>query len=523
MTDNIKNRGKILWVDDEIDFLKSHILFLEKKGFDLTPVNSGEDALYAIKETRFDLILLDEMMSGLDGLTTLKRIKEIHPDLPVIMITKNEEEWLMEEAIGAQISNYLTKPVNPSQILLACKNILETVQIQSDKTTKDYLHDFQKISEDVDNAKDINDWYEIYGKFTDWALKFDQFGDQGLSQIMSDQFTGADQKFIQFISENYQEWMNAKDRPIFSPDIVKQYIKPILENDEQAVLIVIDSLRYDQWKSISDLLYPYFSINTDVCLSILPTATPYSRNAIFSGLFPDGLQRKYPERCKEMFNDETSMNRFESEFLKDQINRLGLKNKSVNYFKIITYKDGNKLEKRIKEYSSTDLLAIVVNFVDMLGHSRSESDVLKEMVPDESAYRSAVRSWMENVWLLNVLKEVSTWNCKVIITSDHGTVRVQKPVKVKGDKFTSSGIRYKHGKQLSVQSRHGLTIVKPSLYNIEQTDFNTNYIIAKGDSFFVYPTDYHRFVNKFINSFQHGGISMEEMIVPVAILEGKKS
>ncbi|MBC8213162.1 MAG: response regulator [Candidatus Marinimicrobia bacterium] len=515
-------RGKILWVDDEIDLLKPHILFLEKKGYNVTPVNSGEDALHQIKQHQFDLILLDEMMDGLDGLTTLKMIKEEHSSLPVIMITKNEEEWLMDEAIGAHISNYLTKPVNPSQILLACKNVLETEQIHSERAYKDYLQEFQKIGSDVMIADDIEDWYKINNKLIDWSITFDKFGEQGLKQILEDQYLESNRSFTQFISSNYKNWMNSDDKPIFSPDIVKNTVKPILEDNNKVVLFVIDCLRMDQWKAMTELLFPYYTVETDQYLSILPTATPYSRNAIFSGLYPYEIKKKYGQFWNEMSRDETSMNRFEETFLKDQMKRLKLSDKSVNYFKVITYNDGKKLENRISDYKNTDLMAIVINFVDMLGHTRSESDVLKEMVPDESGYRKAVCSWFENAWLLNVMKEISSWGHTVIITSDHGTTRVNKPINVKADRQASTGVRYKHGRNLTVSGKTSLFIKNPTEFRLPKDDLTTNFVIAKDDNFFVYPNDYHRFVKRFQNSFQHGGISMEEMIVPVAILKGKR-
>ncbi len=522
MDNNFDKRGKILWADDEIDLLKPHILFLEKKGYEVTPVNSGEDALHQIKTQSFDLVLLDEMMDGLDGLTTLKLIKENHPTLPVIMITKNEEEWLMDEAIGAHISNYLTKPVNPSQILLACKGVLETVQIHSDRATKDYLQEFQKISSDVMNADSIEDWYKINNTLIEWSITFDKFGEQGLKQILEDQYIEANRSFTQFIIANYKNWMQTKEKPVFSPEIVKKTVKPILQNNEKVILLVIDCLRLDQWKALTELLSPYYRIETDQYLSILPTATPYSRNSIFSGLYPDSIQIKYKNLWKEMSQDETSMNRFEETFLKDQLKRLNLPDKSVNYTKVITYNDGKKLENRITDYKNTDLMTIVVNFVDMLGHTRSESDVLKEMLPDESGYRKAVCSWFENAWLLNVMKEISSWDHTVIITSDHGTTRVNKPVSVKADRQASTGVRYKYGRNVTVSEKSSFFMKNPAEFRLPKDTSTTNFIIAKDDSFFVYPNDYHRFVKRFQNSFQHGGISLDEMIIPIAKLNGKK-
>jgi CheY-like chemotaxis protein len=512
----------ILWADDEIEFLKPHILYLENKGYTVTAVNSGEDAIHICNETSIDLVLLDEMMTGLDGLTTLKHIKDDQPDIPIIMITKNEEEWLMEEAIAAQITNYLTKPVNPSQILMACKNALEHQQIQRDRAAQNYLQDFQKIGEDIASASTADDWLHISDSLSEWSITFDKLGDQGLGQVLEDQIQEANGKFTQFIVDNYQSWINSDSRPVLSQDITQKFIAPLLEKDEKVVLVVIDCLRADQWKAMQSQLFPFFRIDTQYHYSILPTATPFSRNSIFSGLLPSEVKTSYPDLWDKMMQDETSMNRHEDLFMKDQLKRLGFEHKSSHYSKIIGFQDGDKLESTISDYKHIDLLSIVVNFVDMLGHSRSESNVLKEMVPDESAYRHAVCSWMENAWLKNVLEEISTWGHTVVITSDHGSIRVNKPIQVRADKQASTGVRYKFGRNLKVPQKTAFTVLQPEEFGLARLDLNTEYIIAKGGHYFVYPNQFHKFANRFNNSFQHGGISMDEMIVPVAILKGKQ-
>ena len=446
----MNEKGHILWADDEIDMLKPHILYLEDKGYQVTPVKTGEDAIYLCDEQNIDLVLLDEMMTGLDGLTTLKNIKDKHSTLPVIMITKNEEEWLMEEAIAAHITNYLTKPVNPSQILIACKNVLESRKIQSDRVAKDYLQSFQNIAEQIERAASIEDWYSITDKLTDWLIKFDQLGDQGLGQLLEEQWKEANLQFTKFIENHYENWLHSDKKPQMSPDIISTNITSKLNNDEKIVLIIMDCLRADQMKAMTSQLANIFHLNSDYYLSILPTATPYSRNAIFSGLFPNQLQEKYTDIWSEMWQDEHSMNRYEDTFLRDQLNRMGFESKSTHYHKVVTYEEGNKLETRIGEFKEVDLLALVVNFVDILGHSRSESDILQEMVPDESAYRNAICAWLENAWLMNVLEEISTWGHTVILTSDHGSTRVTKPVQIKGDRLTSTGIRYKYGQNIKM-------------------------------------------------------------------------
>ncbi len=514
-------KGHILWVDDEIDMLKPHIIYLTNKGYSVAPLKSGEDAIKYCSLNSVDLVLLDEMMTGLDGLTTLKKIKDKHPSLPVIMITKNEEEWLMEEAIAAQITNYLTKPVNPSQILIACKNVLESKQIQSDRVAKDYLQSFQKISEDIENAFSIENWYKIIDNLSEWLIRFDRLGDQGLGQLLDEQWQEADKLFTKFIEKNYEKWFSSEDRPVMSPDVIPLYIKKELNSNNKVILIVVDCLRADQLKAINSKLNTMFDIKTDYYLSLLPTATAYSRNAIFSGYYPKQIQDEYPEIWSKMWSDESSMNRYEEKFLEDQLKRIGLGEKSYKYHKVISLEDGNRLESRVNEYKEVDFLSIVINFIDILGHSRSESNVLQEMVPDESGYRKAICSWLENAWLMKLLKHISKWGHKIYITSDHGSTRVTKPVQIKGDKETSTGIRFKYGQNIKMPDKAGFSIPNPELFLLPNHKSKTNYLIAKSGYFFLYPNQYNKFVNKYKNSFQHGGLSLEEMVVPISILKGK--
>jgi CheY-like chemotaxis protein len=517
----MSDKGHILWADDEIDMLKPHIIYLENKGYSVTPLKSGEDAIQFCENNIVDLVLLDEMMTGLGGLATLKNIKEIHPALPVIMITKNEEEWLMEEAIAAKIANYLTKPVNPSQILIACKNVLESKKIQSDRVAKDYLQSFQQISEDIEQASCIENWYKIIDNLSEWFVRFDELGDQGLGQLLDEQWKEADKLFTKFIESNYEKWFISNDRPLMSPDIIPSYIKKKLQNNNKVILIVIDCLRADQLKAINSKLNTIFDIETDYYLSLLPTSTAYSRNAIFSGFFPKQIQEHYPDIWSKMWSDESSMNRYEDKFLTDHLNRIGLKEKSHQYHKIISYEDGSRIENRINEYKEIDFLTIVVNFIDILGHSRSESNILQEIVPDESGYRKAICSWLENAWLMKLLEQISEWEHTVYITSDHGSIRVNKPVQIKADKETSTGIRFKYGKNIKMPLKAGFSIKNPAKFLLPYHDSQTNYLIAKSSNFFIYPNEYNKFVNKYKNSFQHGGLSLEEMVVPISILKGK--
>ena len=516
-------KGKILWIDDEIELLKPHILYLEKKDYSVTSVSSGEDGIKIFKDNNFDIILLDEMMTGLDGLTTLKEIKKLNPLIPIIMITKNEEEWLMEEAIASQISNYLTKPVNPSQILIACKNVLEHQKIQTETTLKDYLNEFQRLTDKMNIAKNHYDWYEIADSLSDWTIKFDEISDLNLKAMLEEQKVSANKMFSDFYINNYLKWLNdSENSPVLSNKVLNRFVKPKLENDEKVIFIVIDCLRLDQWKEISKYLYPYFNITNNCHYSIIPSATPYSRNAIFSGLFPIQIQQYYPERWAEMEYDETSMNRFEEEFIVNYLNRNNLGKKSLKYSKIITYEEGKKLANNISNFKNIDLFGLVVNFVDILGHLRAESNLIKEIMPDEDSYRKIVSNWFEGSWLFQILKEIRSWGHKIVITSDHGSLRVNRPMKTKADKTTSTGIRYKHGRNLNINPKHGLKINNPSEYFLPSSTKSTCYIIAKDDVFFLYSNNYNKFMKKFKHSFQHGGVSLDEIIVPVGELVGKE-
>jgi len=515
-------KGNILWVDDEIDLLKPHIIYLENKGYKVTSAHSGEDALHLTEKNNYDLVLLDEMMTGLDGLTTLKLIKQKKSTLPIIMITKNEEESIMNEAIASQISNYLTKPVNPSQILMACKNILETAKIQSDFATKKYLEEFETISQKISSAKNIKDWYCLNKILSDWMIKFDSIGDQGLGQLLKEQHLEANKIFSSFIQSNYERIIDNQSPITNSSKILIKHVAPYLENNRDVVFILIDCLRFDQWKSLENILLSKFDIETSSYLSLLPTATPFSRNAIFSGLYPDEIPKLFPDEWKEMLIDEKSMNGFEKKFLRDFLDRNNFKSTSMNYTKITSHKDGDKFASRINEYKNTNLLALVINFVDVLGHSRSESNVLKEMIPNESAYRKIICSWLEQSWLKKVFEQISQWDKTVVLTSDHGSIRVKKPVKIKGDKNTSSGIRYKFGKNLNISSKYAMKIDTPENFRIPAIKGAKDFIFAKSEYFFLYPNDYNKYLKRYKNSFQHGGISMDEMIIPIAILNRKK-
>ncbi len=516
----MNNNNKILWVDDEIDLLESHIIYLTEKGYSVSKVNSGEDAIEFCKNNHVDLILLDEMMTGIDGITTLKEIKDINKDIPIIMVTKNEEECFMEEALSEKISYYLTKPVNPSQILMACKKVLDTKQISSDKLIKDFLDFIKKIQTKNYNNLDIHEWKILFHELCDWSLKIDEINNVDFKKILEDEKEIINNNFSKYIPKIYKHWLdNKEDRPILSNDIFSKCLKPIIDN-KKLIFIIIDCFRLDQWKQISSLLKDNYEIKEDIHVSILPTATPFARNSIFSGMMPLEIKNKYNELWKKMFL-EKKYNGYEDELFRNILNENNYNNKSFHYEKISHHDEGKKFYNKLNNYKNVDVLSIVVNFVDILGHSRSESEILKELIPNESAYRLAVYNWFKNSWLKDCLLEFSNWDADIIITSDHGNTIVSKPSKVKADSTVSQGVRYKYGRNLNINQKDIFKIENPEKYLLPSFDVNTQYIIAKENKFFVYHNQFNKYANLLKNSFQHGGISLDEMFVPLIHLKTK--
>lgn len=521
--DKAINRKKVLWVDDEIDLLKSHIIYLEEKGYDVTPATNGDDALDLIQRENFDVALLDEMMPGRDGLSTLLAMKEIRPNLPAIMITKNEEESLMNQAIGSKIDDYLTKPVNPSQILLALKKITEGRKLSEQKISQDYVSEFNRISAAVQMGMGWSEWADLHLKLSGWEIDIGKHSDTALMQSLTELRAGANVEFARFVEKNYIEWVNGGDGPPLTPGIAGEYIIPALKAGKNVLFIVVDCMKLDQWLAIEDLLGMYFHISRDYYYSILPTATPYSRNALFAGMFPADIERRFNDIWLKGEEDETSSNRYERQLLDSQLVRAGMELKRESkYFKLINPEEGKNLERRISSLFDSPLVSLVVDFVDMLTHGRATSDVIMEMVPNEAAYRSVVRSWFEHSPLYTILKAYSGQKDTVVVmTTDHGAIRAQKGSKVIGDRETSTNLRYKYGKNLKVEPKQAIIVENPAHYKLPRRGLNTCYIIAKEDYFFLYPNNYNRYFKLFRGSLQHGGVSLEEMILPIYILEGK--
>ncbi len=510
----------ILWADDEIDQLQSHILFLERKDFEITPVTNGEDAVSMIQEKAFDIVFLDEQMPGMDGLQTLERIKAAQPLLPVVMITKSEEESIMEDAIGAKISDYLIKPVNPNQILLTVKRILERSRLQSEKSAQSYLRDFGRISSLIHPNTNWEEWIEIYKELTKWHIDLDE-GDEALKEVLDTQFVDANREFGKFIEREYVNWLDQNEEaPTVSPQIFKKYVFPHLKDGKKTMFFLIDCMRYDQWLVFEPYLAKMFDISTDFYYSILPTATPFSRNAIFAGVSPLEISEMYP-KLWDQGQDESSLNRHEEELLKKQLDRAGI-GINFKYEKILNADDGRQIASKMKGFSQSKLAAFVFNFVDTLVHSRSDSDVIKELAPDVSAFRAITEAWFQHSSLLQMFKELADEDVTVVVTTDHGSVRSLRDTKVYGDRDTATSLRYKYGRNLNaVEDQAVIQIRDAKAYKLPYLGKVSDYLIAREDYYFVYPTNYHKYQNRYKDSFQHGGASMEEMILPVATLTPK--
>ena len=514
---------QILWADDEIDLLRPHQIFLNERGYDVTPVTNGDDAIAMIQKRGFDIVLLDEMMPGRDGLSTLAIIKDIKPHIPVIMITKNEEERLMEEAIGQRIDDYLTKPVNPSQILLACKKLLDARQIQKDRMGLDYVAASNRLRDSLYQAQSWQDWIDLHVRLSEWDLELDRFFDPGLRTMHDDLRRVCNLEFGKYLESTYGGWVHdEEDSPLLSVDIVSEFVAPLVQEGRQVFFVVVDCMRLDHWLAILPLLSDIFDVEQHHYYSILPTATPYSRNAIFSGLFPIDVAKLYPDEWNVARDDDMSRNRHEHQLLDRQLQEIDpTLNLETRYVKVLDIAEGNRLVKKVHSYRSFPLMSVVVNFLDMLTHGRSESELLQEMASDEPAYRSLMRSWFLHSSLFEMLRKLSETDSAVVLTTDHGCVLSERASLAHGNRETSTGIRFKYGKNLRSDNRQAMQIHNPEEFGLPSVGPGTNYILCREDYFFVYPTNFNEYQAKYANSFQHGGISLEECILPVAVMRGK--
>ncbi|MGJ8737076.1 T9SS response regulator signal transducer PorX [Zobellia laminariae] len=512
------NKISILWVDDEIDLLKPHIIFLQGKGYDVITCQSGQEALEELQKSRVDIIFLDENMPGISGLETLAEIKILDSSIPVVMITKSEEEFIMEEAIGSKIADYLIKPVNPNQILLSLKKNLDHSRLVSEKTTSNYQQEFRKIAMDLSMVNSVEEWVDLYKRLIYWELRLEDIEDNSMFEILESQKAEANTHFGKFVERNYESWFDG-DGPVLSHTLFKDLVKPELK-DGPTLLLVIDNLRYDQWYAFEDTVSSFYKKNKEESyFSILPTATQYARNAIFSGLTPLAMEKKYPQWWKND-TDEGGKNLHEADFLGEQIKRLGL-NLKWEYHKISSLKQGKNLSQNFKSQKDNDLTVLVYNFVDMISHSKTEMEVIKELASNDKAYRSLTQSWFKNSPLLEIIQQAQQMGMKLIITTDHGTINVKQPSKVIGDKETSLNLRYKTGRSLTYENKDVLAAKDPAQIHLPRINMSSSFIFAKNDLFFAYPNNYNHYVNYYRNTYQHGGVSLEEMIIPFIVLSPK--
>lgn len=518
----MENKIKILWADDEIELLKPQLFFLEKKGYEVVTVSNGHDALDTLEEEgNIDVIFLDESMPGLTGLETLSKIKESNSNIPVVMITKNEAENLMEEAIGSQIDDYLIKPVNPNQILLTLKKLIDNKRLISEKTATDYQQEFRTISMDINSGPDFEEWSSIYKRIINWELKLDESNNPHLKDILEMQKSEANKEFSKFVSNNYIDWVSQNEGPLLSHNMLREKVLTKMDRSKPVFFLLLDNLRFDQWKVLEPLITDLFRVeNEESFYSILPTSTQYSRNAIFAGMMPADIQKKYPDKWLNDF-EKGGKNMHEKFFFQEQVARVFRDDIKTDYVKVTNVSKAKSLQDQVLNYLQNDLTVIVYNFIDMLSHSRTEMEVIKELAGDEKAYRSLTKSWFLNSPLYGALEKLAEKDIQLFISTDHGTIRVKQPSRVIADRDTTTNLRYKVGKNLQYDTKDVLAIKDPRTAGLPSPNISSTFIFGKEDCFFLYPNNYNHFKQYYNDTFQHGGISLEEVICPIITLESK--
>lgn len=512
-------KSKILWIDDEIEMLKPHIIFLEERNYEVIPASNGNDGIKLVEENNFDLVLLDEMMPGLDGLETLTEIKKRNGSLPVVMITKNEEEGLMNKAISHQITDYIIKPINPNQVLMSIKKILMAEEIRRNRIGEEYAQFSAWLNQKLFSEPNWDDWTEIFSQIVDWDIKLNDLYYEDIAQMHDFERKNCNVEFSNFIGNNFKSWIHTPNHPTLSHEIVKKYILPQFSKKKVIYFIVLDCLRLDQFMIFKPYFEQLFNVKTDLYSSILPTSTPYSRNAIFSGLLPEDIAKIFPQFWRSSKEVESSLNRDEHFFINEQLKRLGISlPNGSKYTKILNPEEGQYVVKKVPSYKKERLIILVYNFLDLLLHHRFKDEVLQEMIPNDRALRSLSKIWFLNSKFWEAIQLIAKQDAIIVLTTDHGSLKVKHATKVISDRDVSAGLRAKHGKNLSCNERHAIKISSPAVFGLPRESIVENYIFAKGDYYFVYPTDYNEYKRKFDSTYQHGGVSMEEMILPVSIM-----
>jgi CheY-like chemotaxis protein len=509
----------ILWVDDEIEMLKPHLLVLQEKGYTVTPVSNGDDAITMVRSHSYDLVLLDENMPGKDGLQTLQEIRHVDPNIPIVMVTKNEAESVMDQAIGRRADDYLIKPVNPNQILLAIRRILDRHKITETQVAKDYVQQYATLDPGSFSKLDHAGWIDTYLRMIAWDIQLDEFRDTGLKETHEDQKRAANYEFSRHVVRNYKDWVQKRTGPELSPDVFKNHVFPHIQRGKSVAFIVVDCMRLDQWMVMESLLDPFFRAERHYYYAILPTATPYARNALFAGLYPLEIHRRHPQYWDTKDDGEKSLNRYERELLELQLKRLGAAPEiKVRYGKIYSPEDAADVQRSLERQGDPSVYGLVFNFIDILAHGRSQSAILQEMAPDEAAFRSVARSWFAHSSLLDILKKMAARGIEVFVTTDHGAVLGKRPTLATGNRDTSTNVRYKYGENLGYDEKGAFKMSEPEDYMLPKVRSTQNFIIAKENYYFVYPTKFRQYEKQFFGSFQHGGISLEEMILPIVHL-----
>ena len=511
----------ILWADDEIDLLKPHIMFLEERGYEVVAVTSGNDALDELEVHPADLVFLDENMPGMSGLDTLAAIKSRYPTLPVIMITKSEEEHIMDEALGSKISDYLIKPVNPKQILLTIKKHTESKRLVSERSMLSYQQQFREIGMALSGDMGHEEWIEIYKKLVYWEIELSDTQDDNIHNILSSQKAEANTQFCRFYERHYADWLNGRgDKPTLSPMVLRERLMPLIGSERPTFLVVIDNFRYDQWKYLQPVFESYFRVEQDTLFySIVPTTTQFARNAMFGGLMPSEIERKYPQYWVNE-DEEGYKNQYESELLEENLRRHGIQVRH-SYHKVLNAQYGHKLADQLDQLMRNPLNVIIYNFIDMLSHARTDSTIVRELAADERAYRSVTRSWMEHSPLLEILKGLSSLDVNLVVTTDHGSVRVDRPVRVRGDREVSVNLRYKQGRLLDYNPKEVFEVKDPATIHLPKRHITSPYIFARNNDFFAYPNNYNQYVQYYNRTFQHGGLSMEEILIPFVVMRSR--
>ncbi len=510
---------RLLWVDDEIDLLRPHLLFVQGRGYHVDAVSNGDDALELLRLSTYDLVLLDEQMPGRSGMEVFDEIRRLDARVPVVMVTKSEEDRTMTEAIGRRVADYLVKPTSPRQVLSVVTRLLEGEALQQQFVARDFTTRFRELNALRSVPRGWREWMDTYSELVDWELRLRDAGETGLLASLETLLDDFRREFCRFVVQNYAGWAaGTGDRPPLSTDVVPQFLRPLIGEGRTALFVIIDCLRLDQWRTLLPLLTPYAEVEEALYYSILPTATPFSRNAIFSGWFPDRIAERTPGWWGG--DGEGSLNAFERELFEEQVGRLLGRSIPVHYEKIFASGDGEAALRRLPGYlSQPGVTAMVFNFVDLLTHGRSESAVLWEVARDKEALRALTRQWFERSEALTAIREALRQGIPVLLTTDHGSIHCHRPATVFAKRDTTQNLRYKFGDDLRAEDPSlAFSTSDEATLRFPAGRAATNYLLALEDVFFVYPTKLRQYQARYRGSFLHGGISPEEMVLPVALL-----